>query len=185
MTLAADLANRALASEGWARERLASHAGRTLQITVGPMGERFLIEAEGRLVASAAAPDLSIEIDPLRLPALLADPSRWSELARAQGDEALAKTLAELAPTFPWFVERLLSRALGPIAGQQLANAGRRLLSLPEYAALRIGESVARYVGDEAKLAVRAADLRDFGADVAEIAARTDALAARVDALEG
>lgn len=185
MTLAADLANRALASEGWARERLASHAGRTLQITVGPMRETFLIEAEGRLVASAAAPDLSIEIDPLRLPALLAEPTRWSELVRAQGDEALTNTLTELAPTFPWFVERLFSRALGPIAGQQLADAGRRLLSLPEYAAMRIGESVARYVGDEAKLALRAADLRDFAAEVAGIATRTDALAARVHALEG
>lgn len=184
MTLAADLANRALASEGWARERLASHAGRTLQITVGPLRETLLIEAEGRLVASAAAPDLSIEIDPLRLPALLAEPTRWSELVRAQGDETLAKALAELAPTFPWFVERLFSRALGPIAGQQLADAGRRLLSLPEYAAMRIGESVARYIGDEAKLAVRAAEVRAFGAEVADLTARTDALAARVDALD-
>jgi ubiquinone biosynthesis protein UbiJ len=182
--LAADLANRALASEGWARERLASHIGRTLRIAVGPMRAAFLIETEGRLAASDATPDLAIEIDPLRLPALLAEPSRWSEIVRAEGDEELAKTLAALAPTFPWFIERLLSRPLGPIAGQQLADAGRRLLSLPEYAAQRIGESVARYVGDEARLAVRTADVRAFAADVADLSARIDALAARLDALD-
>ena len=183
MRFAADLANRALASEGWAHDRLAPHAGRTFRIAVGPARAVFLIEADGRLAASEAAPDLSIEIDPLRLPTLLADPSRWSEIVRAEGDEALGSTLAALAPTFPWFVERLLARAVGPIAGQQLADAGRRLLSLPEYAAQRITESVTRYVGDEARLAVRTVEVRDFGTEVAELAAKVDALAVRVDAL--
>jgi ubiquinone biosynthesis accessory factor UbiJ len=183
VSLASDFANRALESEAWARDRLTAHAGKTMRFDIGPARIAFAIETGGRLAASEASPDLTIAIDPLRLPPLLAQPSRWSELTAAEGDAALAATLAELAPTLPWFVERLLARALGPIAGQQAADAGRRLLALPEYAGERFADSFARYVGDEARLAVRSADMRRFATDVAELATRVDALARRVDAL--
>ena len=185
MSIAADIANRALESEAWARDRLAPHAGKTMRFDVGPARIGFAIEAEGRLAASeTAAPDLTIAIDPLRLASLLAQPTRWGELTKAQGDAALAAIVAELAPTLPGFVERFLARVLGPIAGQQVADAGRRLLTLPEYAGERVADSVARYVGDEARLAVRTAESLRFAADVAELAARVDALASRVDAIK-
>ena len=182
MSIAADFANRALESEAWARDKLAAHAGKTMRLDVGPARIGFAVDAEGRLAASeTAAPDLTISIEPLKFPSLLAQPTRWGELARAQGDAALAATVAELAPTLPWFVERLLARLLGPIAGQQVADAGRRLLTLPEYAGERIADSVARYVGDEARLAVRRAESLRFAADVAELAARLDALVSRIE----
>jgi ubiquinone biosynthesis protein UbiJ len=183
VSLASDFANRALESEAWARDKLAAHAGKIMRVDIGPARIALAIETDGRLVASEASPDLAIAIDPLKLPALLAQPSRWKELTAAHGDAALAATLAELAPTLPWFVERLLARALGPIAGQQVADAGRRLLAFPEYAGERIADSFARYVGDEARLAVRSADVQRFAADVAELATRVEALAQRVDAL--
>ena len=184
MRLAADLANRALESEAWARDKLTPHAGKTMRFNVGPARIAFAVETGGRLATSEASPDLTIAIDPLKLPALLAQPPRWSELTSASGDAALAATLAELAPTLPWFVERLLARALGPIAGQQVADAGRQLLAFPDYAGERIAESFARYVGDEARLAVRSVDMQRFSADVAELAASIDALTKRVGALQ-
>jgi ubiquinone biosynthesis protein UbiJ len=185
VSITADFANRALESESWARDKLAPHAGKTMRVEVGPARIGLAIEAEGRLAASeTAAPDLMIAIEPLRLPSLLAQPTRWGELVKAQGDAALAATVAELAPTLPWFVERLLAGVLGPMAGQQIADAGRRLLTLPEYAGERIADSVARYVGDEARLAVRRVESLRFAADVAELAARIDALTSRVDAIK-
>jgi ubiquinone biosynthesis protein UbiJ len=185
VSIAADFANRALENEAWARDKLAPHTGKTMRFDVGPAQIGFAIEAEGRLAANEiAAPDLTIAIDPLRLPSLLAEPTRWAELTKAQGDATLAATLTELAPTLPWFVERFLARVLGPIAGQQVADAGRRLLRLPEYAGTRIAESVARYVGDEARLVVRAGEARRFAADVAELGKRVAALASRVEALD-
>lgn len=184
MSIAADFANRALEGEDWARQKLAVHAGRTLRFRAGLARVGFVLDAEGRLTASDAAPDLTLTISPLRLPALLAEPARWNELVASEGDAALAATLAELAPALPWFVERWLSSALGPLAGQQVADAGRRLLALPEYAAQRIGESLARYVGDEARLAVRRAEARAFATDIDAVTARVDALAGRVDALD-
>ena len=121
--LAADAINRVLERESWARERLAAHAGRTLQIDVGPVSRTFAIAADGRFSESAAAPDLTLTISPLRLPALLAQPERWNQLVAAKGDAALNAALAELALTLPWFVEELCARAFGRVAGQQVARS--------------------------------------------------------------
>jgi ubiquinone biosynthesis protein UbiJ len=183
MNVAADIINRMLDREAWARERLAAHSGRTMRVVVGPASIGYTIDDGGRLLPATAAPDLTLTISPLRLTGLLAQPGRWQELVVADGDTALAATLAELALTLPMFVEQAFARALGPIVGQQVAAAGRQLLTMPEYAVQRFGDGVARYVGDEADIGVRASEARAFAADVAALSAAVDALTARVDAL--
>ena len=122
-------------------------------------------------------------LSPLMVPSFLAEPARWNEFIVAHGDPALAATLKGLAETLPWFVERALAEAGGPIIGQRVADAGRRLLAFPGFAATRIGASVASFARDEAKFAADATESRSFGADVAAIAMRVDALALRVEAL--
>ena len=180
---AASLVNRALGNETWARERLAAHVGRTFAIAVGPARVALAIDAAGKLADATATPDVTITISPLRLPELLAQPERWNELASASGDAALVKTLGELAQTLPWFVERALSGAFGAIVGQQLADAGRRLLALPAYMATRTADSVASYVRDEAGVGVRAAAARGRSEEIAELAAHVDRLGERIAGL--
>lgn len=183
MFSAAEIANRALERESWARETLAGHAGRTLCVDFGPARQSFAIDSEGRLHHSEAAPDLRLTLSPLRLPALLAHPGLWGGLVVAEGDAALAATLSELALTLPWFVEELFARTFGPVMGQSLADIGRRMLALPAYAVKRFGRSVASYVGEEAQLAVGVAEARIVGSEIAGLAARVDALALRIDNL--
>jgi ubiquinone biosynthesis protein UbiJ len=183
LPLTLDLANRLLERESWAREKLAAHVSRTVRIDVGPVSRDFKIDADGWLREGEPVPDLTLTISPLRLPALLAQPERWSELVAAQGDRSLAGTLAELALTLPWFVEEFFARAFGRAVGQQLANIGKRILMVPDYAAERFGDSVASYVGEEARFAVSAAEANDFAADIAVLAARVDALAERIELL--
>lgn len=187
-SIGSDLANRALEGETWAREKLAAHAGRAFEVTVGPASGVFRITATGSFESAAVAdtvPELRLTVSPLDLPSFLADPRRWNEYVREDGDAALAGTLKELAQTLPWLVERAFARALGPIAGQRVADAGRRMLAFPGYAAERITESVARYARDEAQLLARGEELRRFTDDTRDIAARVDALGARIDALSG
>ena len=183
MNVGAEIINRTLDRETWARERLAAHAGRTVRFVVGPAHVACTIDDSGRLRDATAAPDLTLTVSPLRLPGLLAQPGRWPDLVAADGDAALAATLAELALTFPMFVEQAFARMLGPIIGQQLASTGRQLLAMPEYAAERVAGSVARYVSDETTLGVRTSEMRAFADDVSALAAAVDALSARVDEL--
>ena len=102
---------------------------------------------------------------------------------REDGDAALGGTLKELAQTLPWFVEQAFARALGPIIGQRVADAGRQLLAFPAYAAERVAESVIRYARDEAQLMARGEELRRLNEETNDIASRVDALAGRVAAL--
>lgn len=183
MMPAAAFANRALEREDWARERLAAHAGRRLSIVAGPAALSLVINDDGSFADTGEAPDLTLTIPAWRVPALLSRPERWTELVVASGDAALASTVGELAQTLPWFVERALSRVLGPIVGAQVADAGRRLLAWPVYAAERASASVANYASDEAGLVTGARAGGDFAAEVAALAARVDALAERVDRL--
>lgn len=187
-SIGSDLANRALEGETWAHEKLAAHAGRAFEVTVGPASGVFRITATGAFESAPVgdtAPELRLTVSPLELPSFLADPRRWNEYVREDGDSALGGTLKELAQTLPWLVERAFARALGPIAGQRVADAGRRMLAFPGYAAERITESVARYARDEAQLLARGEELRRFTDDTRDIAARVDALGARIDALSG
>jgi len=181
------LANRVLEREAWAQACLAAHVGRVFAVAVGPVVNSMRIAASGKVEPAPRAgepPDLTLTLSPLSVPSFLADPRRWDEFVRADGDPALASTLKGLAETLPWFVERAFAQALGPIVGQRVADAGRRLLAFPEYAAARVGESVASYARDEVGLAVNRTDARSFGDETAAVAARVEALAQRLEALE-
>ena len=184
--IAPALVNRALEHEAWARACLAAHAGRVFVVAIGPATTLMRIDAAGKVEAaprSDAAPDLKLTLSPLGIPSFLANPRRWDDFVVADGDAALAATLKGLAETLPWFVERVFASALGPIVGRRVAEAGRRLLAFPEYAAARVGRSVASYARDESDVATRITEARSFGDDVAAVAIRVDAIATRVDRL--
>jgi len=184
--LPAALANRVLGREAWAQACLAAHAGRVFAVAVGPIVTPLRIDESGAIASAAhqdVPADLKLAISPLALPSLLADPTRWDEFVAVDGDPALAATLKGLAETLPWFVERSLAAALGPIVGLRVADAGRRLLALPAYAGARVGASIASYARDEATFAATGTEARSIGEQIAATATRVDALSARVDAL--
>jgi ubiquinone biosynthesis accessory factor UbiJ len=181
-----ELANRMLEREAWARQRLAAHAGRLFVIVVGPIPTAFAIDETGR-VASALrpdrAPDLTLRVSSLELPAFLADPTRWDRYVSPDGDPALAATLKDLAPTLPWLVEQTFAKALGGVVGHHVADFGRRMLAFPEYAAQRIGESMVSYAHERSGLLATAEEGAAFAQEVGALANRVDALSARIDAL--
>jgi ubiquinone biosynthesis protein UbiJ len=181
----AQLANRILDEEAWAREKLAPFAGRVFTLSVGPLLTRFAITADGRLdrAPATAQVDLGLVVSPLSIPSFLANPARWNEFVREEGDAEMGGALKELARTLPWFVEAALAKGLGPLAGQRVADAGRHLLAFPEYAVDRVTEGIASYARDESDLLARAGQMRDMRDGIGDIAARVDALEQRFEIL--
>lgn len=178
--------NRMLADEPWARERLARHAGRAFTLRVGPISAGFRIDDAGlleRAPLGGAIPDLALTVSPFNVPALLADPKRWNEFVVEDGDVELGGTLKELAQTLPLLVEKLSSRMLGPVVGQRVADAGRRVLGAPEHVASRVAANVGSYARDEAQLLAHPMDMRKLIDETASLASRIDALDARIGAL--
>jgi ubiquinone biosynthesis accessory factor UbiJ len=186
MALADAAANRLLEDEPWARERLAAYAGRTFMLRIGLVASGFRIDERGlfgHAPLAGVTPDLVLTLSPFNVPAFLADPKRWSEFVAQDGDVALAGVLRELAQTLPWFVERLCARSLGTIVGLRVADAGRRMLGMPEYATTRIAANVGSYARDEARVLAHPADMRALIEETGLLAARLDALDTRVEAL--
>lgn len=187
MTVTVAALRRILAGEPWARERLAEFAGRSFSVRVGPLVHAFTISQDGMpetLPASPSAADLTLTLSPLAIPSLLAAPGRWKEFVIEEGDAPFATALRELAATLPWFVERILARAFGPIAGQRLADAGRRMLGLPEYVTTKLATSLGSYARDEAGVLAAPADVARLAEDERALAAGAEALEARIAALE-
>jgi len=182
------IANRMLEREAWARQRLATHAGRVFVVAVGPASSALSIDETGQLASGLSAeraPDLTLRVSPPDLPAFLADPARWDRYVEADGDAALATTLKDLAPTLPWLIEQGFAKMLGPVIGQRVADAGRRLLAFPEYAAAQVNDSITSYAREQSGLLATGDEGKEFAAQVSELASRVEALAARVDALAG
>ena len=186
MTPGTAAANRLLEHEPWARERLATKAGRSFSVRVGPVVAAFRIDPSGLLARESLAGhevDLALTLSPFDVPAMLANPARWNEFVVEDGDADLAGVLKELAQTLPWFVERGLSRPFGAIVGQRIADMGRAALAMPEYAATRVAANVGSYARDEAQLLAHPADMRVLADDTALLTARIDALDVRVASL--
>ena len=75
--LAPAIVNRALEQESWAQTSLATHAGRTFAIVVGPVTTRLAIDASGKVAAAprgGSPPDLTLALSPFSVPAFLANP---------------------------------------------------------------------------------------------------------------
>lgn len=182
------VANGLIENEDWAREKLRAHAGRSFLVRSGPIATAFLVRIDGTLdvlpARGTTTADVKLHLSPLDLPTLLAHPDRWDTLVSSTGDPALGATLRELAITLPWFVERGLAIAFGPIVGQRLADAGRALLGFPEYAGSRLAENVLSYARDETGILARGDEARAFAVDHAAIATRVDALIERVDHID-
>ena len=155
-------------------------------LRVGPMTAGFRIDDAGlvlRAPLAGATPDLVLSVSPFNVPAFLADPTRWNEFVVEDGDVELGGTLKELAQTLPLLVEKLSSRMLGPVVGQRVADAGRRVLGAPEQVTSRVAANVGSYARDEAQLLAHPTDMRTLIDETASLASRIDALDARIDAL--
>ncbi|HZQ61522.1 MAG TPA: hypothetical protein VFC24_09255, partial [Casimicrobiaceae bacterium] len=180
------VANQMLERETWARQRLAVHAGRTFVLIATPVVSPFRIGDTGLLEPYALADgpaDLRVAIPPWSVPGLLADPTKWDSVVATEGDPALAATLRELAQTAPFWIEQFLSRWLGPVAGQRLADAGRQILGMPSYAVDRVAESVASYLREQTSLVASGEEARVFAQQTATLAQRVHDLESRLDSL--
>ena len=129
----ARIANGILETESWAREKLAPFAGRVFTLAVGPAATRFRIADDGKLeTAEPSMPsDLDLVLSPLSVPAFLANPARWNEFVREEGDAALGGALKELARTLPWFVEAALRQGAGPAARPARRRRGTQAARVP------------------------------------------------------
>ncbi len=152
-------------------------AGRVFTFTVGPLSGAWLVTADGTLATRRRAPcprTFGSRCRRGRCPRSSPIPTRWSEFVQEDGRRRVRRR-AQGPRAHAAVVRRgdVREGRSGPIVGQRVADAGRKLLAFPEYAAQRVAESAGSYARDEAGLIARGADFRQLaGRDRDGIGAR-------------
>ena len=168
------LLNRLLASEAWARERLAPFAGESVELRAPPLPALRLRIVSGGTVEAAdrdenALPDLSMTARPDLLVALARGEEHAMRAVTVEGDAKLAAEVLVLARHLRWDVEEDLSHLVGDVAAHRLAEAGRALAAWHLDAAQRLAAAFADFVTEEKQLLARRAHLDALGESVARL----------------
>ena len=162
-------ANHVLDGAAWARERLAPFAGRSLEVRAPILPTVFVtITPQGRLEPGGAAPAAVVRLGPK---------------TRIEGESDLVSVLEELSRTLRWDVEEDLSRVFGDVLAHRAVGAARAARDWQRDAAGRVGEALAGYAADEARLVVRRPELEAFAASLERLARALDELEQRVGRL--
>ena len=159
-------ANHVLDGEAWARARLARFAGRTLEFRAPLLPTvHATITAQGRLEAAAGEPAAVVFL---------------GARVRLSGEPELVAELEALSRTLRWDAEEDLSRVMGDVAAHRAVQAGAALWRWQSEAATRIGEALAAYAVDEARLVVRRPDVAAFAESVERLSRALERLEQRV-----
>ncbi len=173
--------NHLLEQQGWARERLARHAGSRVELRTPPFPALKLLITESGLVSPTDDPcDLKVSINPVALPLLVTrSPQAFSHIAM-EGPEGLAQTVKELLIELQWDAEEDLSHFIGDAPAHGIAQAGRDLYAWQKEALERLALNFSEYWSEEQPLVARRAGFESFARQVGELQSALDRLEARL-----
>lgn len=182
--------NKLLQREGWARDRLSRHSGKTARFIVGSLKMSLTVQAGGLVQASdpAVVPDVTLTIPGNRvaeLPAVLhaRDPALITELMHIEGDAGLAQLVSDLARDLRWDVEEDLSKLVGDMAARRLLQTGQMLVGGIQSSAMRLAGNVGEFLSEESRLMASRPAFDEHVARLQGISAKLDGLEARVGRL--
>lgn len=176
--------NRLLASESWARERLAPFAGETVELRSSPLPAlRFTVLDGGNLAPALAeaSPSLTVSFGPGALAAALRGEEHLLREVEVAGNARLASEVMFLVRHLRWDAEEDAARLIGDVAAHRLFGALRAAAAWHADAARRLAEGFVDYAAEEARLLVRRPELAGFARDNARLRDAIERLEKRLD----
>lgn len=189
----ARLANRVLADYPLAREQLAAHAGKIIDVHIGPFDARLRVATDGgvELVGQGRIdpPDASFHVALSLLPRLAQkDEAAFREVVFT-GDSEFVALLSMIAREVEWDIEEDLSKLVGDIAAHRIVDTAKQARAWQQDAGLRFTENVAEYLTEEKRAFITASELESFARnnellrdEVARLEARLNMMSATVNA---
>ena len=152
--------NHLLRRASWARERLASHAGKTVRFDVAPFAFTLEILANGEVAAGNGEAAATFKLTPALVMRMAAGGPETS------GDLALARDIHHVAQNLRWDAEEDLSHVFGDIVAHRLAGAGAAFLNWQRDAAGSLARQAAAYWTEERPLLAARPGIEQFSRDV-------------------
>ena len=181
--------NHLLREQRWARERLAEHAGRSVNVllphdTAPPWRFCFSIDETGLLaLAETERADVELEL-PADLPLrVLLGREGLLGAVQLRGAADLAEALNFVMPRLRWDIEEDLSKLVGDIAAHRLVQGAQGIAAWQRQASERLGQNLADYLSEEQPLLVKKGELANFSAEVAALRKSLESLQERCQRL--
>lgn len=158
--------NHLLRRASWARERLATHAGKTVRFDMAPLSVSLEILTTGEVAEGNTAAATTFSLTPalaLRIAATGRD--AWREI-ETSGDLALARDVLYIAENLRWDAEEDLSRVFGDILAHRIAGAGNAFLRWQRDSANSLAKQATAYWTEERPLIASRPMLEQFSRDI-------------------
>ncbi len=178
--------NHVLGQHGWAQDKLKAHAGRVVRADFAPVSLALRITSTGAVedAALTTPAQVTLTLNALRLPLMLADPEAALRDVRIEGDAELAQLIGQLVRELKWDAEEDLSKIVGDVPAFRLAQAARSLRGWGRDASQRLAENTAAFLVDEEPTLVRKSMAAEFAGDVATLRDDCARLEKRLELLE-
>ncbi|MFL6686780.1 SCP2 domain-containing protein [Paraburkholderia graminis] len=177
MTLAAKpfvaAVNHLLARESWARERLASYAGKTARLSSPPVVLALVVQPDGYLGAlgetDAQQFDVTLSVPSDALPAFVqGGQAAVMKHVKIDGDAEFATVIAKLAEHLRWEPEEDLAKLIGDGPAWRVASIARTVGEHVQRTGRNLLDTAAEYLLDENPQLVRRTALDDFNVELAQ-----------------
>jgi len=143
--------NHLLAQQGWARQRLAAHAGTSLRLSAEPLTLRCTIGDDGSLKAAEDSTEdaVVISVPFASLAAVTEGIDALMAEVRITGNADVADTLSFVFRHLRWDREADLARVFGPIVGRRLHLGAQQCERAVPDLARRLAGNVGEYLVHE------------------------------------
>lgn len=190
--LAFRVLNAMLLREPWALQKIASHAGKTVQLNVSKYTIRLGIESDGTVSQAddEATPNVTLTIndESLRqLPTAISQKASIDELAsllHIEGDAGLARLVSELARDLRWDIEGELSQIVGPFVASMIMKTLQKAKETSQDLGNRSVANVSEFLSHESKILVPAVMMRGLTDDIQEVREQIQQLEQRLKRLQ-
>lgn len=183
-SVALALFNHILLSENWAKKRLQSHTGKTVQLCIPPFLSTVLTVQENSAL-SAAANSANIDTTATFTFGLLSrlfihDEDAYSEIS-ISGDGVLAEELIYISKNLHWDVEQDLSRITGDIFAHRIVQTSKDIKYWHSETIQKLSEALAEYWLEEQPLLARSSHTKEFIDDVNALSKEVEQLEIRIE----
>ena len=176
--------NHILLSESWAKRRLQSHTGKTVQFCIPPfLSTALTVQENGEL--SAAANSANIDTTATFTLGLLSrlfaqNEDVYSEVS-ISGDDAFAKELIYISKNLRWDVEQDLSRITGDIFAHRIVRTGKDIKYWHSETIRNLSEALVEYWLEEQPLLAKSSHTKEFIDDVSALSKEVEQLEIRIE----
>ena len=179
--------NHLLASEPWARDRLARHAGKIAHFDAGVASIRLKVSADGmvRPAGSEEPANVTIRVKLSDLPLIAQNREHAFSYVQVEGDADFANTVSQLSETLRWEVEEDLGKLIGDVAAVRVVQSMRAAIDTAKTTQRKLAENVAEYFLEENPMLVRPQAVAGFSDEVNRLRDDVERLSKRIDKLKG